>query len=93
MYCVYILKCADKTFYTGITSDLDKRLMEHQSGKYFGSYTFDRRPVELVYYAEFTDVTRAISMEKQLKKWSRAKKEALINGEFEKLPNLAKKNF
>jgi len=93
MYCVYILKCSDKTYYTGITSDLDKRLLEHQSGKHFGSYTFDRRPVELVYYAEFTDVNRAIALEKQIKKWSQAKKTALINGEYEKLPNLAKKKF
>ena len=93
MYSVYILKCSDKTYYTGITSDLDKRLLEHQSGKHFGSYTFDRRPVELVYYAEFTDVNRAIALEKQIKKWSHAKKEALIYGEYEKLPNLAKKKF
>jgi putative endonuclease len=93
MYCVYILKCADNTFYTGITSNLDKRLIEHQSGKHFGSYTFNRRPVQLMYYAEFSDVSRAIRTEKQIKKWSRAKKQALIEGEFEKLPNLAKKKF
>ena len=93
MYCVYILKCADNTFYTGITSDLEKRLMEHQSGKHYGSYTFNRRPVWLMYYAEFTDVNRAIATEKQIKKWSKAKKQALIDGKYEKLPNLAKKKF
>ncbi|MBZ9626476.1 GIY-YIG nuclease family protein [Psychroflexus sp. CAK57W] len=93
MYCVYILLCSDKTFYTGITSNLDKRINEHQSGKHFGSYTFNRRPVELVYYAEFSEVERAISTEKQIKKWSRAKKQALIDGHYEKLPNLAKKKF
>ena len=93
MYCVYILKCADNTFYTGITSNLDKRLIEHQSGKHFGSFTFNRRPVQLMYYAEFSDVNRAIRTEKQIKKWSKAKKQALIEGEFEKLPNLAKKKF
>jgi len=93
MYCVYILKCADNTFYTGITSNLEKRLMDHQSGKHFGSYTFDRRPVHLMYYAEFTDVNKAIATEKQIKKWSKAKKQALIDGQFEKLPNLAKKKF
>ncbi|GGE25616.1 GIY-YIG nuclease family protein [Psychroflexus planctonicus] len=93
MYFVYVLKCSDKTYYTGITSNLDKRLNEHQSGKYFGSYTFSRRPIHLVYYAAFTDVNRAIEAEKKIKKWSKAKKEALINNEFDKLPNLAKKKF
>jgi len=93
MYCVYILLCSDGTFYTGITSNLDKRLNEHQSGKHFGSYTFDRRPVELKYYVEFTEVERAIATEKQIKKWSKAKKQALINGDYQALPNLAKKKF
>jgi putative endonuclease len=93
MYCVYILLCSDATFYTGITSNLDKRLGEHQSGKHFGSYTFYRRPVELKFYAEFTEVERAIAMEKQIKKWSKAKKQALIDGYYEALPNLAKKKF
>jgi putative endonuclease len=93
MYCVYILLCSDNTFYTGITSNLNKRLNEHQSGKHFGSYTFDRRPVELKYYAEFTEVERAIAMEKQIKKWSKAKKQALIDGHYDKLPNLAKKKL
>jgi len=93
MYCVYILLCSDETFYTGITSNLDKRLNEHQSGKHFGSYTFFRRPVELKFYAEFTEVERAIAMEKQIKKWSKAKKQALIDGNYKDLPNLAKKKF
>ena len=93
IYFVYILKCSDKTYYTGITSNLEIRLVEHQQGKHVESYTYKRRPVELVFYAEFTDVNFAIDWEKRLKKWSRAKKEALINDEFEKLPNLAKKKF
>jgi putative endonuclease len=46
-----------------------------------------------MYYAEFTEVERAISTEKQIKKWSKAKKQALIDGQFEKLPNLARKKF
>jgi len=90
---VYILKCADGTFYTGITSNLTKRIESHQSGAYKGSYTSRRRPVELVFYCEFTDPNMAIDSEKQIKKWSAAKKRALIDGEFEKLPNLAKKKF
>ena len=90
---VYILKCADNTYYTGITSDLDKRIIEHESGKHHGSYTSSRRPIKLVFYAEFTDINIAIEKEKQIKKWSKVKKEALINGNFKDLPNLAKKNF
>ncbi|WP_405572945.1 GIY-YIG nuclease family protein [Winogradskyella sp. Asnod2-B02-A] len=90
---IYILKCADDTYYTGITSNLNKRLFEHKSGAHKDSYTYKRRPVELKFYAEFTDINLAIETEKQIKKWSRAKKEALINDEYEKLPNLAKKKF
>ncbi len=90
---VYILKCSDNTFYTGVTSNLQGRLLEHQSSKYPDSYTSQRLPVELVYYAEFTDINYAIATEKQVKNWSHAKKEALIAGEFKELPNLAKKNF
>ena len=90
---IYILKCADKTYYTGITSNLTKRMFEHETGKYKGSYTSKRRPVELVFYAEFTDINYAIEKEKQIKKWSKVKKEALINGNFDELPNLAKKKF
>ncbi|WP_350290116.1 GIY-YIG nuclease family protein [uncultured Croceitalea sp.] len=90
---VYILKCSDGSYYTGITSDLEKRIESHQSGKYKDSYTSSRRPLKLVYYYDFTEVTKAIEVEKQIKKWSRAKKHALILGEYELLPNLAKKKF
>src|SRR5690554_1822078 len=92
-YVVYILECSDKSYYTGITSNLTNRLEKHQSGRYKESYTHNRRPVELVFYATFTDVEMAIATEKQIKKWSRAKKEALIDGEYEQLVNLAKKRF
>ena len=90
---IYILKCSDKTYYTGVTSNLDKRVLEHQSGKHKESYTYKRRPIELVFYAEFTDIKIAIQKEKQIKNWSKLKKEALINNKFEKLPNLSKKKF
>ena len=93
IYYVYILKCSDSTYYTGITSNLEKRVIEHVSGHHKDSYTFSRRPVSLVFYAVFTEPTKAIETEKQIKKWSKAKKEALINNEFEKLPNLSKKKF
>ena len=88
-----MLRCSDETYYTGVTSNLEKRIQEHQDGKYRKSYTFFRRPVILVFYAEFTDINFAIEKEKQIKKWSRAKKEALINKVHETLPNLSKKKF
>lgn len=91
VYCVYILKCSDQTYYTGFTSNLGKRIESHQTGTYRDSYTFKRRPIELVFYAEFTIASIAIETEKQIKNWSKTKKEALINGTYEKLPNLAKK--
>lgn len=90
---VYILKCSDDSYYTGITSNLQKRINEHKIGLHKDSYTYSRRPLKMVFYADFTDINLAIKTEKQIKNWSRAKKEALFNGEFEKLPNLAKKNF
>jgi len=92
-YFVYILKCADSTYYTGITSNLEKRLFEHKTGTQRDSYTYSRRPFRLEFYAEFTNPNQAIDAEKQIKKWSKAKKEALIKGEYERLPNLAKKKF
>jgi len=92
-YYVYILHCSDKSYYTGITSNLTQRFIDHQRGKHKNSYTYSRRPLKLAFFCEFTDVTMAIASEKQIKKWSRVKKESLINNEYEKLPNLAKKKF
>ena len=93
IYYVYILKCADDTYYTGITSNIDKRYAQHQSSYYEDSCTSKRLPVDLVFYAEFSMPGIAIEKEKQIKRWSKAKKEALINDKFEDLPNLAKKKF
>ena len=91
---IYILLCADDTYYTGVTSNLKQRLLRHQSAYYSNSYTSSRLPVELVFYTEFTDITIAIEKEKQIKKWSKAKKKALIDGNYVALVNLAKKkNF
>ena len=92
-YYVYILECSDGTFYTGITSNLTQRLQSHETGEQKGSYTSKRRPLKLVFYCEFTNPNKAIETEKQIKKWSQAKKKALIAGEYENLPNLAKKKF
>ena len=90
---VYILKCSDSSYYTGVTSNLDKRLFQHNTAFYPNCYTALRRPIELVFFAEFTNISVAIETEKQIKKWSRIKKEALINDDYEALPNLAKKKF
>ena len=88
-YFVYILKCSDNSYYTGITSDLEGRLVKHQSGYYPESYTHNRRPVELVFYTEFNDVEQAISFEKRVKGWSRKKKEAIINDNWKQLKELS----
>ncbi|MFV7236952.1 GIY-YIG nuclease family protein [Flavobacterium sp. ZB4R12] len=90
---VYILKCSDDSYYTGVTSNLASRMFKHNSGFHPDSYTFNKRPLELVFYCEFTDINLAIEKEKQIKKWSRFKKEALIRGDFDGLVNLAKKKF
>jgi putative endonuclease len=90
---VYILECADRTYYTGITNNLDRRIKEHETGKNPEAYTFSRRPVALKFYAEFTDFYLAIDKEKQIKRWSNAKKKALIEGKFDLLRNLSKKKF
>ncbi|MFN3968219.1 GIY-YIG nuclease family protein [Flavobacterium sp.] len=90
---VYILKCSDGTYYTGVTSKLTQRLFQHDIGFFPDCYTFKRRPLKLVFYCEFTDINIAFEKEKQIKKWSKAKKEALINGDYDALPNLAKKKF
>ena len=92
-YYVYILECRDKTFYTGVTNSLVRRLQEHKSGLDPNSYVFNRRPIKLVFYATFSEIETAITFEKQLKGWSRAKKMALIENRFKDLPNLAKKSF
>ena len=82
---MYILKCSDKAYYTGITNDLERRLAEHQSGDDRKAFTYKRRPLELVFFEEFNEVNSAIEFEKKIKGWSRKKKECLINDNFEKL--------
>jgi len=89
-YYVYIVKCSDDSYYTGITNDLERRLFEHNSGYVKNCYTFERRPVELKYYCHFFDVNQAITWEKQLKGWSRKKKEALFKEDWGEIKKLAK---
>jgi putative endonuclease len=86
---VYILECADGSFYTGVTNNVGRRFIEHTTGLHDTAYTFERRPVRLVFCREFSKPMKAISFEKQLKRWTRAKKIALINNELGKLHKLA----
>jgi putative endonuclease len=89
-YFVYILKCSDDSYYTGVTDDLQRRFMEHEGGLDSECYTFSRRPLEIVFYQIYNDVLYAIATEKKIKKWSRKKKEALINEKWDSLKELAR---
>ena len=86
---MYILRCSDGSYYTGSTRDLEGRLYEHQNG--LGAvFTKKRLPIKLVYCEEFERIDEAFYREKQVQGWSRAKKEALIQGQYDLLPKLAK---
>ena len=87
---VYILKCKDDSFYTGITNSIERRLYEHNVGIDKDAYTYSRRPVELVWFEMFTDPNQAIMIEKKIKGWSRRKKQALIDEDWDKLVRFSK---
>jgi putative endonuclease len=87
MWFVYILRCADGSFYVGETNDVDKRLADHNRGR-GGKRTAARRPVRMVYAEELADRETALARERQLKRWSRAKKKALIAGDLVALKRL-----
>ena len=88
---LYILLCADGSYYTGTTrTDLEIRFAQHQTG-HFGGYTATRRPGVLVYSEYFDRIVDAIAAERQIKGWSRAKKEALIAGRFDLLRALSRR--
>ncbi len=80
-----MLKCVDDSYYVGVTNSIERRLYEHKTGYNPGSYTSKRLPFKLVYYTTFRYIQDAISWEKQLKDWSRAKKEALIKRDWERV--------
>jgi len=88
---VYILECADGKYYVGSYRglDLESRVGEHNSGQLSDAWTFRRRPVQLVWSAHFYRKDEALAFEQQIKKWSRAKKEALIRGDIPELKRLA----
>jgi len=89
-YYVYIVRCTDGLYYTGVTNNLERRLWEHNTGYNEKCFTFKRRPVILMYQEKFHDITNAIAFEKQVKGWSRKKKEALFNNDWDEIKKLAK---
>ncbi|TFD45388.1 GIY-YIG nuclease family protein [Cryobacterium frigoriphilum] len=86
---MYILECADGSFYVGSTWDIDRRLWQHNSGEGGAAYTKRRRPVKLVYLEECPRIADAYAREKQIQGWNRAKRIALIEGRFDDLPALS----
>jgi len=88
-YFVYIVECCDGLYYTGVTNDVQKRLWEHNEGIHPESFTYKRRPVVLRYYQRFTNIHHAIEWEKQVKGWSRKKKEALFNDDWNEIVRLS----
>ena len=87
-FWVYILRCADDSYYTGHTDDLEKRIAEHKNGEFEG-YTSTRLPVKLIFSEQFATREEALSCERQLKAWSRKKKEALMRGDWNEVSRLA----
>jgi putative endonuclease len=89
---MYILRCSDGSYYVGSTINILFRMQQHQDGE-GAAYTKRRLPVELVYCLPCEWIVQAFWFEKRVQGWSRAKREALINGDLHLLPELAKKKF
>ena len=87
---VYILECSDGSFYAGSTWEMERRLFQHNEGL-GAAYTRRRRPVRLAWHAWYDSVAEAFAMEKRIQGWSRAKRQALIDGRFEDLPGLSRR--
>ncbi len=90
-YYVYMLRCSDNSLYSGVTNNIDRRLYEHQSGRNEKCYTYKRRPLTLVFCAQYQYILNAIKREKQLKRWTVEKKEALMGERFSALSSLSKR--
>jgi putative endonuclease len=92
MIATYILRCGDGSYYVGSARNLEHRMEQHYAG--LGSqYTSKRMPVRLVWFRESDRIDEAYSLEKRIQNWSRAKREALIEGRLGDLPALSKKRF
>jgi len=92
-YWTYIVFCSDKSYYVGVTNNLEIRLWQHNNDQDEKHYTFSRRPVKLVYCELSSDINQAIAREKQIKGWSRKKKEALMKSDFNKLVEYSKRKY
>jgi predicted GIY-YIG superfamily endonuclease len=90
---VYILRCADDSYYVGSTTNLDLRVWQHNHTDDGAAYTRRRRPVVLVWAAEFDSIVEAFAFEKRVQGWGRAKREALIRDEYDALPLLASRSY
>ena len=90
-FWVHLLRCADGSYYIGHTDQLEKRMAEHNMGAIPG-YTLRRRPVTLAFSEEFPTREEALERERQIKRWRRTKKEALIRSDWVELSRLAKGN-
>ena len=88
---MYILRCADSSYYTGHTDNLEERIAKHQMGEIEG-YTSTRRPVKLLFSEEFSTRAEALAVERQIKGWTRRKKEALIRGDWSEVSRLAQRS-
>ena len=88
-FWVYILRCADNSYYTGHTDNLEERLAKHQAGE-FGGYTSTRLPVELLFSEECPTREEALARERQIKGWGRKKKQALMRGDWAEVSRLAR---
>ena len=89
-FFVYILRCSDGSYYVGQTEDVQQRVHDHNEGR-GATWTATRRPVELVYQESFDELDSVVRREAQLKRWSRAKKEALISGDRKQLKALSRR--
>ena len=92
-FWVYILRCSDGSYYTGHTDNLEKRIAEHTSGALPDCYTFKRRPVELVFTRTFPTRYETLASERQIKGWSRKKKEAMMRDDWVEVSRLACSSF
>jgi len=89
-FWVYILRCSDNSYYTGHTDNLDHRIAQHNAGDIAGCYTASRRPVTLVFSQPCATRAEALSAERQIKGWSRKKKEAMMRGDWVEVSRLAR---
>jgi putative endonuclease len=89
-FYAYMLRCADGRYYVGHAEDLELRFAQHQAGAFRSCYTYHRRPVELVWSDYFQTRYEALVVERKLKGWSRAKKTAMIAGDWELISELAR---